>query len=248
MAAPSNDNKASAATLSGKSGSVAGTLVGATLEADESPYMGDAANVWYAWTAPFSGGVIFSTAVSDTSLATLLTVYKGSNVLGSSYGVNGTSQGAVLFLAVQGETYYLSVGGYSASGDFTLSWKAASREWTYSEAFNTLVIDIDDISTSYDGYSVRVALFAYGESRYLDIPSFTVSVSPEGVGYSMYTETTNVFCPSTGEWIDVPTLLVVRGISRNSDGGIDAQQMTITLSEAVGPAMVGIGVYFNIAS
>jgi len=248
MAAPSNDNKASAAVISGQSGSVTGTLADATLETDESTALGDAANVWYAWTAPFSGGVVFSTAVSDASVTTLLTVYKGSNVLGASYGVNGTSQGAVLFLAVQGETYYLSVGGYSAGGDFTLSWKAANGEWTYSEAFNTVVIDIDDIPTYYDGYSVQLALFAYGESRYLDIPSFTVSVSPEGVGYSIYSETINTLCPSTGEWIDVPALLVVRGISRNSDGGIDAQQMTITLSEAVGPAMVGIGVYFNIAS
>ena len=59
--AQSNDNFANATVLSGASGQVSGTLIGATREAGEPtfqayPLMG---SVWYRWTAPLTGTATF---------------------------------------------------------------------------------------------------------------------------------------------------------------------------------------------
>src|SRR5438128_1766316 len=77
---PSNDNFAQAQALSGDSGTVAGTNVGAMKENGEPNHAGDRGgrSVWYSWTATFNGPVLFTTLGSDFD--TLLAVYTGASV------------------------------------------------------------------------------------------------------------------------------------------------------------------------
>src|SRR3989442_14031331 len=64
---PSNDNFAQAQALSGDSGTVAGTNVGATKENGEPNHAGDRGGrwVWYSWTTSFNGSVVFTTLGTD---------------------------------------------------------------------------------------------------------------------------------------------------------------------------------------
>ena len=76
--APSNDNFANSATLTGSSGFITATNVGATREAGEPTIAGNKGgkSVWFTWTAPTSRRVTLTTAGS--SFDTLLGVYKGN--------------------------------------------------------------------------------------------------------------------------------------------------------------------------
>jgi hypothetical protein len=145
-AAPANDNFASAQVITGCSGSLTSTNVGATRETGAGEPVnpdssGSTKSVWYQWQAPSSGSVTISTAGSrfDTTLA----VYSGSSVgaLGTAVAHNDDAaddpntverevSSSVTFNAVQGTTYRIAVNGYNnfGSGDigrFILNWTAA---------------------------------------------------------------------------------------------------------------------------
>lgn len=131
---PANDNFAAAQLLTGTRGTVDGTSLGASREAGEprhgssSPY----GSVWYAWTAPLSGGVGFDTcrgAAFDTAIG----VYTGALVSQlTSLATNDDS--CRLFSRARlrvtaGRTYRIAVEGVADLGErrgaFTLSWLAA---------------------------------------------------------------------------------------------------------------------------
>jgi hypothetical protein len=126
-APPTNDNFASAATLTGSSTSATGTNVNATKETGEPNHGGDAGgkSVWWTWTAPSSGNVTIDTNGSDFD--TLLGVYTGSAVNAlttiasdNNGGPNLTSK--VTFAATAGVVYYIAVDGTGgASGNITLN-------------------------------------------------------------------------------------------------------------------------------
>ena len=118
----SNDNFSSAQTLNGASGSLAATNAGATKETGEPNHAGDRGgrSVWYSWTAPFSGPVLFTTAGSDVD--TLLAVYTGSSVnqltplAGNDDSPYSDNLGHILtssltFNATAGTTYRIVVDG-----------------------------------------------------------------------------------------------------------------------------------------
>jgi hypothetical protein len=68
-AAPSNDNFASARSVSGLRGSVSGSLVGASLESGEPVHysywdVNPDRSVWYKWTAPERGVVEFEASAT----------------------------------------------------------------------------------------------------------------------------------------------------------------------------------------
>ena len=75
---PPNDDFADAEVLTGASGSVSGTNLGATLEVDEPTHAGEdgGRSVWYEWTPAESGPVRIDTFGS--SIDTLLAVYVGA--------------------------------------------------------------------------------------------------------------------------------------------------------------------------
>ena len=144
---PANDNFAAAQVISGCSGTVNGTNVGATKEAGEpnhlsstaDPTGGGSRSVWYTWTAPSNGSATITTAGS--AFDTVLGVYTGSAV--GSLTVIGQSDdnpadptndktSVVTFNATAGTIYRIAVDGYNNGGlggdvgPITLNWNESN--------------------------------------------------------------------------------------------------------------------------
>ena len=127
-ASPANDMFASAAGLTGASGTRTGSNTGATKEPGEPNHAGNAGghSVWFSWTAPAGGATTFKTAGS--SFDTLLAVYTGSALsaltqAAANDDADGTLQSRVAFTATAGTTYRIAVDGYGgSSGTVTLAW------------------------------------------------------------------------------------------------------------------------------
>jgi hypothetical protein len=130
--------------LSGCSGSVNGSNVGATSEGGEPQHFppdpasgalgGGHRSVWYRWQSPSTGTVTLTTAGSRFD--TVLAVYTGS-ALGSLTLVNQADDtptdktSSLTFNATAGVTYRIAVDGYDndSGGDFgplTLNWSEAN--------------------------------------------------------------------------------------------------------------------------
>jgi hypothetical protein len=138
---PANDNFANAQVVSGCSGSVNGSNVGATAEAGEPNHSpdngGGTRSVWYQWQSASSGSVTVTTAGSNFD--TVLAVYTGTAVNSlTSLGKNddvvpGTEvTSTVTFPATAGTIYRIAVDGYNNSGSggdvgsITLNWSASN--------------------------------------------------------------------------------------------------------------------------
>jgi hypothetical protein len=119
-----NDNFASAITIEGPAGDVSARTDDATKEPGEPDHAGNlgGASVWYRWTAPASGPVIFDTQGSPFD--TVLAVYTGAAVnalarVASNDDIDLDAeifQSRVQFNAVAGRTYHLAVDGYNEPG------------------------------------------------------------------------------------------------------------------------------------
>ena len=131
-APPANDDFANAQTITGDSGSIAGTNVEATAEPNEPDHAGSPAqvSVWYRWTAPADGTASFDTC--NANFDTRLAVYAG-NALADLVEIasnddsedcgSGSSQSSLGFVARAGTTYQIAVDGFEgATGTFTLAW------------------------------------------------------------------------------------------------------------------------------
>lgn len=137
---PPNDNFASAQIISGCSGTVTGTNVGATSEPNEPNHSPDNGgghrSVWYQWLAPSSVQTTITTAGSGFD--TVLGVYEGTTLAGlvalGKADDNSTSDktSTVTFSAIAGHTYRIAVDGYNNSalggdvGPVTLNWSASN--------------------------------------------------------------------------------------------------------------------------
>jgi hypothetical protein len=167
---PPNDNFASASPLSGTSGTVTGTSLGATKEVGEPNHAGNAggASVWYRWTAPSSGTVTLST--TGSGFDTLLAVYTGSSVGALSLVTAnddtppGTTSSAT-FIALAGTEYRIALDGYNgASGALTLSWLyPVVNETVLSTAVTNLSNFVIDSDASSGG--------AYNRDKFLILSS-----------------------------------------------------------------------------
>ncbi len=124
---PVNDNLAAATLLTGATGKKTGTNVNATGEPGE-PNHGSVpdTSVWYRWTAPESGQVVFNTR--EAAFDTVLAVYTGSTFTNlvqraSNDQYGGTSQSRVVLNVTAGTTYRIAVDGFGAqTGPFHLQW------------------------------------------------------------------------------------------------------------------------------
>ena len=96
-APPANNNFASSTLISGASGTIAGTNLEATKEANEPNHAGEPGgkSVWYRWTAPTSALYRFDTEGSEFD--TTLTVYSGTTL--ANLAVEGSGRGAGVFYA-----------------------------------------------------------------------------------------------------------------------------------------------------
>jgi PASTA domain len=119
---PPNDDFADAVELTGDAGSVDGTNVGASSEADE-PDGGN--SVWYRWTAPSSGWATFETCGSG--LDTILAAFTGTELANLQFIAWDDDSCApasrIAFEATAGVTYSVALSGYAgAEGQFHLAW------------------------------------------------------------------------------------------------------------------------------
>jgi hypothetical protein len=130
--APTNDDFADAAAMSGDTGSLLDqTNEAATLEVDE-PSATVSASVWYSWTPTSTGatGVCVDTTAAGDLGATLslFTGTWGDLTLIDSTNANwvsdcSSSSNLITFEADGGTTYHIAVGGqYGNTGPFDLLW------------------------------------------------------------------------------------------------------------------------------
>ncbi|OQX21186.1 MAG: hypothetical protein BWK80_34190, partial [Desulfobacteraceae bacterium IS3] len=145
LSQPPNDNFANATVLTGVSGQVSGTNVGATKESGEPDHTADntgITSVWYSWTAPETGAFYFDT--HGSTFDTVLAVYTGSSVNGLTQiasndddgsGIAGNNDdneiandnSSLVFRAETGIRYYVAVDGWDGnSGEIILNWRKAN--------------------------------------------------------------------------------------------------------------------------
>ncbi len=125
---PVNDPFAMAEGVTGATGSVTGTTVGATHETGEPSHgVGSGASVWYRWTAPESGTLRVNTRGS--SFDTLLGAYTGTSVDGLTHlATNDDATDSDLWSSISigvtaGTTYSIAVDGYGGlTGTTVLAW------------------------------------------------------------------------------------------------------------------------------
>ena len=159
---PSNDNFANAVVLEGRSGSVRGLSIGASVEDGEplAARWDSTASLWWRWTAPSDGMFSFDTV--GATFDTVLGVYTGDSVAaltavaenddGEDDSIGSVS--AVSFEATAGTTYYISVAGYrDASGSVMLSW--SDSYWYATVYFNAAGGEVSEATRNvYSGQKV----------------------------------------------------------------------------------------------
>lgn len=131
---PSNDNFASAATISVvSSGSVAGTTVGSTLQDPNETYVfGTDGTIWYKFQADATGNITLdSQATSSVDAAVAVWAGVSGTVFGdlvlSSPDFSDNNSGTansflVTFAVTNGTWYYVQVSDYDGGAPITLSW------------------------------------------------------------------------------------------------------------------------------
>ena len=124
---PANDDFTNGAELTGASGSVLGTNIGATVESGEWMHAGSGgSSVWFRWTSGMADGTRISTIGSDFD--TILGVYTGTSVVAltevASNDDTGGLASVVLFRSTPGTTYHIAVDGFAGQqGNIQLSWE-----------------------------------------------------------------------------------------------------------------------------
>ena len=167
-AQPVNDNFTNATVISGPSGTITGSNVGATMETPCEPvtvnsddYGPDpvASSVWYQWTASGTGTVQFNTTNSDFD--TVLAVYTTTNGLcdpsltfiGADDDSGGNTASLLSFPVTNGVTYYICVESYDDGipgdnqGSLALNWNThlptvQSGNFQFTSA--AYVVSVDD--------------------------------------------------------------------------------------------------------
>jgi hypothetical protein len=121
--APANDDFANAEAISGESGSVAGTTVGASRQPGEPDYL--EASVWYRWTAPSNGWATFE--LCGSGFYAPLHAFTGATLetlqlADTWYSYCADDASRITITATEGVTYSIPVSAYEGTGDFTLKW------------------------------------------------------------------------------------------------------------------------------
>ena len=135
VAQPANDNFATAEVITGLRTAVTRTNVGATKQSFEPNHAQNLGgkSVWFRWTAPQSGTMLFGTNRTEGSFDSLLSIYIGTDIaVLSGRGSNNDISSPVNLKSVvrtnvtAGTTYNIVVdgavvnGGAAAEGTFTL--------------------------------------------------------------------------------------------------------------------------------
>ncbi|XPM60832.2 MAG: hypothetical protein EDM05_028195 [Leptolyngbya sp. IPPAS B-1204] len=126
--AAANDHWGNAIALSGTTGSVSGSNVGATGQAGEPTQSGTIHSVWWKWTAPNSGGTL-TLDTFGSSFNTFLSVFSGTSVssltpLARNDDTDGWPQSQVQLAVQPNQTYSIAVDGHNtATGTIKLNYR-----------------------------------------------------------------------------------------------------------------------------
>jgi hypothetical protein len=190
--APSNDNFASATTVTGPTLAWTGHNFGATSEAGEPVHAGIAGgrSVWLKWVATSTGVMSVDTVGSE--IDTLLGVYTGAAV-GSLATIASDDNGAapasrLTFGATSGTTYYIAVDGKAGvTGDLVVHVNVPTNDML---ATPTVIVD--------SGFT-PVAASTIGATREIGEPDFGWTTGDNSVWFqwSITTETSRVL--TTGD-------------------------------------------------
>ncbi len=147
---PINDEFGDALVITGESGVVRGANVDATIDFDFEPFHGGdfgGASIWYRWTAPRTGTVIFNTTGSfgfdNDVLDTLLGIYSGSSIATLDEEAGNDNNGSRLdssasFFATAGVTYHIAIDGWSNDGEDAPSEGYTVLNWGYTPPNDTI--------------------------------------------------------------------------------------------------------------
>ena len=135
-----NDMFSAAQEITGATGSVTGSTIGAKREADEPNHGATSgrASIWYRWTAPETGTLQVNT--QGSAFDTLLAGYSGSALssltqLGADDDSGGNLTSAISIPVTAGTTYHLAVDGWGGySGATRLSWSLGAAAPTPPES------------------------------------------------------------------------------------------------------------------
>ncbi len=259
---PNNDNFANAQVISGCTGSVTGSNVGATHEPGEpshdsaNPPDPGAASVWYQWQAPSSGSTTITTAGSDYD--TMLGVYTGNSV-GALTAIAKNDDvdpaiiitSAVTFNATAGITYEIAVDGWGGdAGSIVLNWSDTGCTQTpimLTEEGSNRAIAFDSV-TQVRGPFPIISLFNFSTDNHTRLMLFTSnlgitggaqsSLSVQAQDASLQTYTLPVENVGNVPGLDQASYIVVRLTDQLPAGDL---LVTVTLRGAVSnQATVGI--------
>jgi subtilisin family serine protease len=129
LGAPANDAFADSQTLSGPSGTIVASNVGATAEPGEPEYnvFPQPKSIWYRWTAPRSG--LFSFDVNGSAMRDSPELYTGSSLAtlvpaGVEAFIAGTGWANQIYVvANEGTTYVVRLDAPHNPGDWVLNWR-----------------------------------------------------------------------------------------------------------------------------
>ena len=219
---PSNDNFANAVVLNPVSGGgITGTNVNATLEPGEPAHatFPGGASVWYSWTSPVNGSVVFDTFSSDYD--TTLAAYTGPAVnqltllaeQDDTDTAGGHIQSRISFPVQAGTTYRIQVDGYDGdTGSIVLSWNAIGTVPTpVGYSVTGRVVDPDGSPLA----NVRLSLD--GPNLTNSFPHLPVTTDANGVyQFSLLTGGGNYTVrPDDSRYTFGPTTAVFNNISSN---------------------------------
>jgi hypothetical protein len=216
---PANDNFLGSSVITGATGTVASNNGCATTESGEPNSSG--ASVWYSWTAPQNGNIVFDTSGSDFD--TTLGAYTGSSVGGlSPLAFNddtGDVTSRIAFDVTAGTTYSIKVAGYNGSmGNFNLHWtltpyyRILGRIATSS---GTAVANVTVTRTS----GASAVTNSSGYYTLTNVPPGTYAVTPSLANYTFTPASKNVTVSSadvSGQNFVANPVFTISGHVRNA--------------------------------
>ena len=260
---PANDDFASARAISGVGGTDLGSTVGSGFEAGE-PIHDDSVqatnSIWWVWTAPAAGEVIFDTKGSvgrdgTSVLDTVMGIYTGSSLssltrVTSHDDVNRTDMTSLCkFTAQSGKKYYIAVATYKSSsktpGTVCLNWAQKPKNDNFEN--HTLIQSASGTVTG----SNRYATSQTGEPCHNNYASSTNSVwwmwvAPRD-GMATFSTTNSTFDTVMAVYkVNGPaTLANLVGVASNDDQSADCEtsrcRFRATSGEAYYIAVAGFG-------
>ena len=242
-------------TLTGSSGSIVGTTVGATPDTGEPASIGGGTinSMWYTWTATatgtFSAGTCNLTAETVTNHDTVLGAFTGAAVnaltqlvqnddtTGCNSTVNANYGSWVSFNVTAGTTYRLRVDGYASNtGGYTLRWGLNAvtvnvTDGSATEGGDTAVFTVRPASPPQGSTAVVMTIGTSGQCTFATTPA-TLSFTSAN-----FTTPQTVTVTATNDLVAEGThSCSPASITTTNYGGVNGTPPTITVYDNDNPS------------